>query len=146
MYAEVRASRARAEVDDDDFVALRHASGAISHLWMSHTAAQEGPRLRVLGARDAYVKWGLDPQEDALKAGGVPGGPGWGEEADDRWGTTRAGPVKTEAGAYPALYRDLVAAIRAGAPPPATPQEAAVVLEVIEAAFVSWREGRVVRV
>jgi predicted dehydrogenase len=49
VYAEVATRRAGASVDDDALVALTHASGVTSHLWMSVVAAQAGPRLR--GAR-----------------------------------------------------------------------------------------------
>ena len=92
VYAEVERRRPGALVGDDVFVALRHASGVRSHLWMSHLAAQPGPRMRVLGTGAAYVKWGLDPQENALRAGGRPGDAGWGQEPRrERWGVLGAG-------------------------------------------------------
>jgi predicted dehydrogenase len=50
VYAELDRRRPGVQVDDDAFVALTHASGVRSHLWMSAVAAQLGPRLRVLGA------------------------------------------------------------------------------------------------
>jgi len=87
VYAELDRRRpGDAAVDDDAFVALRHASGVRAHLWASAAAAQPGPRFRVMGARAAYVKWGLDPQEAALAAGARPGDAGWGGEPPDRWG------------------------------------------------------------
>ena len=46
-------------------------SGARSHLWASALAAEPGPRFRVLGDRAAYVKHGLDVQEERLRAGAV---------------------------------------------------------------------------
>ena len=75
-----------AEVDDDVFLALEHASGVRSHLWMSAVAGQRGPRFRVLGNRAAFVKHGLDVQEEALRAGRRPDEPGWGEEPRESWG------------------------------------------------------------
>ena len=117
---------------------------------MSHTAAIVGPRMRVLGGSAAYVKWGLDPQEDALRAGAVPGGEGWGTEPPERWGLLGvdgdAHPVPTEPGDYPRFYRELVEALRTGAQPPATATEAVATLEVIEAAMESARSGTVVAV
>ena len=44
-HAEVDALRAGAEVEDDVFLALEHASGERSHLWMSLVAAQPGAAL-----------------------------------------------------------------------------------------------------
>ena len=56
-------------VDDDDFVALTHASGAVAPVDERRSPAQLGPRMRVLGDRAAYTKYGLDGQEAALGAG-----------------------------------------------------------------------------
>jgi predicted dehydrogenase len=149
VYAELDRRRHGAEVDDDCFIALAHPSGVRSHLWTSHTAAQLGPRMRVLGSRAAYVKWGLDPQEAPLRVGQRPGGPEWGREPPERWGRLGAGdelePVETEAGAYQRFYEGVVAALREGAPPPVSAREAIEVLEVLEAARESARSGRVVQ-
>ena len=150
VYAEIDRRRDGAEADDDDFVALNHRSGVRSHLWMSHAAAQEGPRLRALGSSAAYVKWGLDPQEDALRAGAVPGSEGWGEEPPERWGLLgvdgAAEAVATEPGDYPRFYRELVEALRTGGPPPAGAGDAVATLELIEAALESSRTGAVIAV
>ena len=67
VNAEVDIRRSGAQTDDDTFVALTHESGVRSHLWMSAVAAQPGPRFRVLGSRAAYVKYGLDVQEESIR-------------------------------------------------------------------------------
>jgi predicted dehydrogenase len=147
VYAEVERRRPGAEIDDDAFVALTHGSGVRSHLWMSQMAAQPGPRFRVLGAEAGYVKWGLDGQEAALRAGARPD-PDWGVEPRGRWGVLGAedelSPVETERGDYPRFYAGLAAALRAGGAPPVTAADGVAVLEVIEAALESARDGRVV--
>ncbi|MFD2122880.1 Gfo/Idh/MocA family oxidoreductase [Streptomyces cirratus] len=74
VYAETDVRRAGAEADDDTFIAITHAGGVRSHLYVSATTAQLGPRFRVLGSRAGYVKYGLDPQEAALREGLRPGG------------------------------------------------------------------------
>lgn len=139
VYAEVERRRPGALVGDDVFVALKHASGVRSHLWMSHLAAQPGPRMRVLGTGAAYVKWGVDPQENALRAGGRPGDAGWGREPRERWGVLGAGeearPVETEPGAYQRFYEEVAAALREGGPPPVPAAEAIAGLELLEAAL-----------
>ncbi len=66
VYAEADVRRAGVGAVDDVFVALRHAQGTRSHLWMSKVAGHQGPRLRVLGSEAAFVAYGLDPQETAL--------------------------------------------------------------------------------
>jgi len=148
VYAEVAIRRTGALVDDDAFVALTHASGVTSHLWMSAVAAEAGPRLRVLGDRGAYVKLSLDVQENALRGGQRPGGTGWGEEPKERWGLLGVDgavrPVPTAPGAYQRFYEGVAVAVRTGAPPPVDPADAVAGLEVIEAARTSSRDGRVV--
>jgi predicted dehydrogenase len=138
IYAELDGRRADAQVDDDAFLALEHSSGVRSHLWMSAVAADLGPRMRVLGDRAAYVKRGLDVQEDALRAGESPTESGWGEEPESDWGVLGAGDawrrVRTEAGDYGRFYSELEAALRTGGPPPVDPADAVAVLEVLDAA------------
>jgi predicted dehydrogenase len=138
LHAEVDCRRPGARVDDDSFVALEHESGVRSHLWMSAVAADVGPRLRVLGDRAAYVKHGLDVQEEALRSGERPGGPAWGEEPETSWGRLGAGddfrPVPTEPGDYTRFYEDVARALREGGPPPVDPEDAVRVLELLDEA------------
>jgi len=150
VYAELDRRRAGVEVDDDAFVALTHVSGVRSHLWMSQVAAQAGPRMRVLGSRAAYVKRGLDAQEDDLRAGRSPADPAWGSEPPERWGrlgdADHATAVPTEPGSYPSFYRGVVQAIREGTAPPTGAAAAIAGLEVIQAARASAKTGQVVKV
>jgi scyllo-inositol 2-dehydrogenase (NADP+) len=138
VYAEVRTLRPGAEVDDDFFLALEHESGAVSHLWGSMMAAQLGPRFRALGTRAAYVKWGLDVQEDALRSGAGPGDPGFGEESPDAWGWVGTDDdrqqIETERGRYVEFYEGVERAIREGSAPPVPLEAGIATLEVIEAA------------
>jgi predicted dehydrogenase len=147
VYAELDRRRPGVEVDDDSFVALTHATGVRSHIYVSAVAAQFGLRMRVLGSRSAYTKLGLDVQEAALRGGERPG-PGWGEEPPEHWGTLGAGddlrPVRTEPGAYQQFYAELAAALSVGAPPPVDPADAVAALDVIEAARASAADGAVV--
>ena len=147
VYAEVDRRRPGVAVDDDAFVALEHASGVRSHLWMSAAAPEHDLRFRVLGSRAAYVKHGLDVLEAALRGGEAPG-PGWGEEPELLWG--RVGvpdawtPVRTETGAWPAYYAGIAAALRDGAPLPVDPADAVQGLRIIEAARRSAAERAVI--
>jgi predicted dehydrogenase len=138
VYAEVDARRAGAQVDDDVFVALTHERGVRSHLWMSVLAADRAPRFRVFGASGTYTKFGMDVQEEALRAGQRPGEEGWGVEPREQWGVVTGGAdpelVPTHAGAYQDFYAAVARSVRDGAPPPVDPGDAAAVIEIIEAA------------
>lgn len=146
VYAEVDTVRPGAIADDNAFLALTHANGTRSHLTMSATAAGLGPRLRLLGTQGAYVTWGLDPQEAALRAGDLPG-PGWGAVPAADWGmvsgTSAPGPLPTHAGDYPAFYRGLADALLDGGPPPVDPRDALTTLRIIEVARQSSASGTV---
>ncbi|HEX7306065.1 Gfo/Idh/MocA family protein [Lentzea sp.] len=140
VHAEINTVRPTAKADDDVFLALTHDSGVRPHLWMSALAADQGPRFRVLGHDAAYVKHGMDPQEELLKAGETPATPGWGEDPEENWGTVNGQPHKTEPGAY----QDFYAAVAAGKAP-VPPQDAVTGLEIIEAAKQSATTGDTVR-
>ncbi|MFE9808007.1 Gfo/Idh/MocA family oxidoreductase [Streptomyces sp. NPDC005548] len=154
VYAESDIRRPGAAADDDTFIAITHTSGVRSHLYVSATTAQLGPRFRVLGSRAGYVKYGLDPQEADLREGRRPGGASpWGVEPQSLWGRVGSGespltdggrPQPTVPGAYPAYYAAVAAALRDGAPNPVTAHEAAAALDVLEAARRSAHEGVVV--
>jgi scyllo-inositol 2-dehydrogenase (NADP+) len=149
VYAESDMRRDGSESDDDSFIALTHANGVRSHLWMSAVTAQLGPRFRVLGSEAAYAKDGMDPQEAALREGARPSrGQRWGVEPEIAWGTlgdlNARRPVPTLDGDYPAYYAGIVSALREGTPPPVTAAEAVATIKVLEAARVSAAESRVV--
>ena len=153
IYAEVEKRRHGALVDDDTFVALRFASGVNAHLWMSAVTRIAGPRIRISGLRGTYEKWGLDPQEEALRTGMRPGDDGWGLEPREKWGRLSTdvggihidGPVEMLPGAYEHYYVHLREALVTDGPPPVDPRDTVTVLRIIEAAKKSAEDGTVVQ-
>ncbi|GJF34339.1 oxidoreductase [Kitasatospora sp. NE20-6] len=149
VYAELDVRRDGAAVDDDSFVALTHAGGTRSHLWMSAAAADLGPRFRVLGSEAAYTSRGLDGQEDALRAGRTPADEGWGHTPESAYGQlgTVDGAVAhpTLPGAYQSYYAGVVDALHGRAPAPVEARDAVSALTVLEAASRSAAEGRTVQ-
>jgi predicted dehydrogenase len=138
VYAETDTRRAGVSADDDTFIALTHKNGVRSHLWMSAVTPQLGPRFRVLGQKAAFVKYGLDVQEDALRGGMHPGDEQWGQDAPERYGTLGEGDntatVPTDAGAYESYYAGIAAAMLDDEPVPVDPHDAVHALEILEAA------------
>lgn len=151
VTADVGAQRAGALATDYFHLVLGY--GRLRALLHGGSLVAEPPlRFAVHGDRGSFLKQGLDPQEEALKAGARPGAPGWGEEPEERHGTlttvegeraSRA-RVPTLPGSYPAFYEAMARAVREGAPPPVPAAEGRAVLEVIEAATRSSEEGRTV--
>ena len=135
-YGELRARRPMERAEDDVFIALEHAGGVISHLWVNANVAQNGPRLRVLGTGGAYVKDGADVQEAQIRAGILPGMPGYGEEPEEAWGRLGSDgetvAVPTERGDFSRYYELLAAAILDGGPLPVDPADSVAGLRIVE--------------
>jgi scyllo-inositol 2-dehydrogenase (NADP+) len=124
LYAELEVRRPGAQVEDDVFVALEHAGGERSHLWMSAVAPLHEARFRVSGTRAGFASDGLDPQEAQLADGTRPG--------DEHYGV--APDATLEPGSYQDFYEGVVAWLRDGAPPPVDPRDSVAVLHLLDAA------------
>lgn len=150
VYAELDRRHPDVRVDDDAFIALTHTSGVRSRIYASIAAAQSGPRFLVHGSKAAYVKYGLDPQEAALRSGAKAGASHWGEEPESAWGTVGIGGdaqrVRTEPGAYQRFYEGVERTLHEGAAPPVDARDAVAGLEIIEAAFASASKRTVISV
>jgi predicted dehydrogenase len=147
VYAEADRRRAGVHAEDDAFIAIAHASGVRSHLWMSAVVPQSGARLRVVGRRATYAKYGLDGQEQALRDGMRPGHPDWGVDPSQPGQLSTGNDTRiiaTARGAYEQFYALVAAAIRDGSPPPVDPRDAVAGLRIIEAAHRSAGERRVI--
>ncbi len=148
VYAEI-ANRRGLPGDDDDFLALTHSSGVVSHLHASALAAAPGPRLRVLGSDAALIVRELDSQEDRLRAGERPDTVSdWGVEPEHARPRLIAGdrsvPIPSERGAWQTFYAEFERALSGDGSVPVDPRDAAEMLRVLEAARTSAAERRLV--
>lgn len=106
------------------------------------------PTLRFMlqGTGGSYQKFGLDPQEDALRAGQSPAQAHFGVEDPRLFGTliTRDGErhYPTLAGDYQAFYRQLVAALFTDAALPVPVEDAIFGIRLIELALQSSATGQ----
>ncbi|WP_147197479.1 oxidoreductase [Pantoea sp. CCBC3-3-1] len=107
-------------------------------LHASMLVAAESPRYQVHGTRGSYVKYGLDPQEDSLKAGARLPQEEWGYDMRDGVLTLANGEemaeetLLTTPGNYPAYYAGIRDAISGEGRNPVTAEEAIQVMELIE--------------
>jgi scyllo-inositol 2-dehydrogenase (NADP+) len=148
VYAEIDSVRPGAVANDDCFVSLRHDSGVLTHLHMSAVSAARLPRMRLQGLGGSYLKYGSDPQQDALASGRTPGEADWGRERDEEAGTLTTADAEhaviSERGDWGAFYRGIAAMRAHGAPAPVALGDAIAVLRVLEAAQASARDRCVV--
>jgi predicted dehydrogenase len=149
VYADIRTLRTGGKVDDA-FTLMLGYPGVKVTLKASYLVSLPGPRYYLHGTQGSFLKYGCDPQEEALKKGRKPGGSDWGMEPESDWGilhTVSEGsghPLKYEslAGNYPQYYNGIYRALSQGTEPPVTGEQALEVIRVIEAAFQSNRSGR----
>lgn len=141
ITADLRTERDGAAVEDAFDVVL-HYRRMRALLRSSMLVCAPTPRFRLHGTRGSYVKFGLDPQEEALKRGERPTQPIWGVEPEEKWGTlSLAGDkaithtrIATAAGNYRQYYENIRDAITSGAPLQVTSQQALHVMSLLELA------------
>lgn len=147
VTADVLAQRPGAQVDDYFHLLLDYGSTRVV-LHASSLMPAHGPRIALYGERASFRHFGLDSQEDDLKAGLRPDGESWGRMREARAELlSHDGEVTvfdTLCGRYQDYYAGIVRAVRTGAEPPVTATQALDVMRVLEAAMRSSAERRTV--
>jgi predicted dehydrogenase len=155
LWAEVRTERPGGVTDDAFDLHLHYTGGPSVWLRSTMSTVTPGARFSVHGTEldrgASFLKWGLDPQEDALKAGDTFATPNFGHEPEEAWGIlarSDASPrrIRTEPGDYRRYYAGVREAILEHKAPPVTAREAWMVLWLIELARESSASGRTVPV
>jgi scyllo-inositol 2-dehydrogenase (NADP+) len=151
VWAEVEAQRQGAQTDDYFHLVLDYPALRVI-LHSGSLVREPGPHFQIHGSKGSFIKYGLDSQEDALKAGRRPGDPGWGEDNASAYGDlttdvgelTLQGKVRTLPGHYEAFYEGVVAALTEGKAAPVAATDARNTIRVIECALQSSRERRAI--
>ena len=150
LFAEIATQRPQAKAPDAFYIRLSYP-GLDVELRCSSLVAHSGPRYLIHGDRGSYSKMGIDPQHKQLKQGMLPSDKNYGKEPIEEWGSLYCdGRIGEEElypspnGDYPAFYRQLYKAIAHGEPVPVDIDMAFNVVDLIEAAYRSSREGKVI--
>ncbi len=151
VWADIRAQRVGAKTDDYFHLVLGYPQKAVI-LHSSSLVRAPGLHFQVHGSKGSFVKYGLDPQEDALKAGRFPSEPTWGSDNEAQYGELTmdvgdlavTGKVQTLPGHYEHFYQGMVEAITQGKSVPVMPEEARDTIRIIEAALHSQQEQRTI--
>jgi scyllo-inositol 2-dehydrogenase (NADP+) len=152
ISADLRIERDGASVDDAFDVVL-HYPKTRALLRAGMLVSTPTPRFVVHGTQGGYLKFGLDPQEDALKRGEPVAGEFWGYEAPERWGTLLVAQgdsfvtekLPTAPGDYRQYYQNVRDAILGEADLAVTPHQALNVMRAMECAVESSQSGCTVR-
>jgi scyllo-inositol 2-dehydrogenase (NADP+) len=149
VNADIRTLRTNGQTDDYFHMRLEYAGNMSVSVTGSLLVKEAGPRYILHGTEGSFLKWGIDPQEQDLKEGKHPGGQGWGKENSENQnllntsfnGKDLREKIEPIPGNYSLFYDELYTAIRNGAAVPVNAEDAALVIKIINAAFVSSREG-----
>jgi predicted dehydrogenase len=143
VYAEMRALTT--PVEDDVFLVLHHANHVVSRLWAGSVVGAPGPRTRVLGTGGAFVVTTFEDDASPFELfdDGAPDGTlGWLTRGRERT------PVPVAPGGHADFNRAVEAWLTGAddAVVPVDPADAVRTAEVLDAARVAAREGRIVDV
>ncbi|NWJ50671.1 MAG: oxidoreductase [Bacteroidetes bacterium] len=152
VNAEIRVLRPGGEVDDCFDIRLSYNFIKVT-LKASYLVREAGPKYQLHGINGSFLKWGLDPQEDALKAGGIPGSTGWGSEPEAAWGVLNSdldgihvkGKVETIPGNYLAFYDNIYDHLVDGKPLAVKAEQAADTIKIIRAVYMSNELNKTIR-
>ncbi len=153
VFADIQIIRPVSQVDDFFDLLLFYPRLRV-RLKSSYLVREALPGYVLHGSKGSFIKHKTDVQENALMAGEIPGKPDWGTEPDGERGllhTEKEGTVIREylpslQGNYMEYYDGIYKAIRNGALAPVAPEEGLNVIRIIEAAFKSSDEKRVLQI
>lgn len=150
LSASIRIEREGGATDDAFDITLFYPRLTV-FLRASSITLAPGAVFTVHGTQGSFIKFGLDPQEDALKSGAAFDAPGFGCEPEDAWGTLYqegAAPCKieTDPGDYRGYYANVRDALQHKGQLAVTPEQAWRTIRLIELALESNQQGRVVPV
>ena len=151
IFANIQQQRDGAVADDNFELLLDYAQLKVT-LKAGMLVREPAPRFVLYGTRGSFVKYELDPQEDALAKGESARRQGWGEEPEARWGILNTEidgkavrkKYPSQAGDYPAYYDNVARAIAGEGELAVKPEQARIVIRLIELAQESNQEKRVV--
>jgi scyllo-inositol 2-dehydrogenase (NADP+) len=148
LWADVVRQRPGAQTDDYVHIILAYGPFR-AEIHIGSFVNGPLPRFAVHGEKGSFIKYGMDPQEDRLKAGENPTKAGFGAEDERNYGTLYPAPegsapqvIPSIEGSYADFYRSLARALNKEGAVPVQPEDAALVIRLIEAAEKSADTGR----
>ena len=145
ISADIRVEREAAIVDDAFDVTLHYANTR-ALLRASMLAQPVGPTWIVHGTRGSFIKYGMDPQEAALKEGRTPAEPEWDAEPPELYGklVTPEGTrvVPTLRSSFARYYENVRDVLLGKAKPAVTPEWSLDVMRGLILALESSRQRR----
>lgn len=153
IFADLLIQRQGGKTVDNFEVILRYPTVKVT-LKAGMLVREPGPHFTVLGTQGSFIKYGMDVQEEGLKAGVKPNEvEAWGKEPENLWGTINTdinglhviGKIESEAGDYREFYKNVYEAILGEEELKVTPEQSRDTIKIIELAEKSSKEKRWIR-
>ena len=151
VFADIRIVRPISQVDDY-FELLLYYPNLRVRLHSSYLVREALPGYILHGSKGSFIKAKTNVQEEALDKGLLPEGDNWGVEPESERGllhTEKDGRIvrdyiPSETGAYNDYFTALYKAIREGASSPVSAADGLNVIRIVEAAFESSKQRKVI--
>ena len=132
------------DVESQAMIVVGFDGGATGVCDLSSMAAIRKPRFNIFGTRATFVKYGLDPQEEAMRAGDIDSA----VESEADYGRLHDGRretvVPTRNGRWRTFYENIVNVLTRGEEPAVSLAEARRVVGVLDGARHAARSNRVI--
>jgi predicted dehydrogenase len=152
IFADLRIQRPGGKTVDNFEVILGYNNLKVS-LKAGMLVKEPGAVVSLYGINGSYVKYGMDVQEEALRAGIMPETmANWGVEPESIWGKINTeykgvdiiGKIKSEPGDYREYYQNIYKALSGEEELVVKPEQAAITIRIIELAIESSVEKRTI--
>ncbi|HKK61115.1 MAG TPA: Gfo/Idh/MocA family oxidoreductase [Bacteroidales bacterium] len=150
IFADVRALRSGSKVDDS-FDIFMYYDNVKCFVRGSYLVKEQGPRYILHGTNGSFLKSGLDPQEEMLKAGNKPEGVDWGHDQPGLYGIlntdkdgNKRNQVPTIPGNYMLYYDNIYDHLRENQPLAVKAEESRDVTLIIESAYESAAKQKLI--
>lgn len=153
VYGDVRTQREGSQIPDYFEVVLRYEKLKVI-LKAGMLVRENGPHFILHGTEGSFIKYGMDVQEENLKAGSFPSSSlNWGTEPETLWGTINTnlkglhfkGKIESEPGNYSGIYQNMCDAILGVEELEVKPEQARNTIRIIELAIQSSQEKRSIK-
>ncbi|MGO1243820.1 MAG: Gfo/Idh/MocA family oxidoreductase [Sphingobacterium sp.] len=154
VFADLRTQREDAQAIDDFELILSYPKLKVS-LKGQMLAKEATNRYALYGWNGSFVKPGIDPQEEQLRAGVLPHEvKDWGQEYESTFGrlsviedgADKQKRITSERGSGQDFYNNLVDTLQGNSSLLITASQARDVIRILEASEQSWREQRAIKI
>jgi predicted dehydrogenase len=151
VFADIRAARKISLVDDYMELLLYYPSKRV-RIKASYIVREPLPSYALHGTKGSFIKARTDVQERDLQAGLSPANGHWGQEPESEMGLLHTEiegkivrePIASVNGNYMEYYNGIYTALTNGVAAPVTAEEGRAVIQVIEKAYQSNKEKKII--